>query len=215
MKLYDLPLSPFAARCRVAIYAKGLDVALEPPPGGLSSTAYKALNPTGRVPALDIDGAVIPESQVICELLEDRYPYPALRPSEPIARAQDRALARVLDLDVVPILARLFGQVNPKTRDPAVVEEALGELRPKLDLLERMLGRGPYAVGEQLGLADCALFPLFFFATRLLPMLGEKEPFAERPRLGRWWQTVQGHDAVAKVDGELQQALAEYMRGQA
>lgn len=215
MKLYDLALSPFSARCRIAIYAKRLDVALEPPPGGLSSTAYKALNPTGRVPALDVDGTVIPESQVICEFLEDRYPYPALRPAEPLARARDRAIARVADLDLVPLLQTLFGQVNPKTRDPAVVEATLGELRPKLDQLERLLGRGPFAEGESLGLADCALFPLFFFATRMLPMLGDKDPLAERSRLARWWEAVQKEDAVAKVDAELQRALTEYMRGQA
>lgn len=215
MKLYDLALSPFSARARIAIYAKRLDVALEPPPGGLSSSAYRALNPTGRVPALDVDGTVIPESTVICEFLEDRYPYPALRPAEPIARARDRALGRVADLDLVPPMQTLFGQVDPKTRDPDVVEAALAELRPKLDLLEHMLGRGPFAAGEHLGLADCALFPLFFFATRMLPMLGDKDPLASRPRLARWWEAVQKHDAVAKVDAELQKALAEYMRGQA
>ena len=56
MKLYNSNLSPFASRCRIQIYAKGLDVAMADPPGGAGSAAYKAINPTGKVPALEVNG---------------------------------------------------------------------------------------------------------------------------------------------------------------
>ena len=89
MKLYDVTLSPFAARCRVQIYAKGLDIARVDPPGGLGSDAYKRINPTGKVPALELeDGSVLPESSVIAEYLEDRVPEPSLRPADPAARGK-------------------------------------------------------------------------------------------------------------------------------
>ena len=81
MKLYNVPLSPFAARCRIQIYAKKLPIELVDPPGGLGSESYRRLNPTGKVPALQLDdGFVLPESAVIGEYLEDRFPEPALRP---------------------------------------------------------------------------------------------------------------------------------------
>ncbi len=75
MKLYQTDLSPFASRCRIQIYAKGIEgIECCPPPGGISSDEYKTHNPTGKMPALEVDGHVLSESEVICEYLEDRYP---------------------------------------------------------------------------------------------------------------------------------------------
>jgi glutathione S-transferase len=212
VKLYDVALSPFAARCRIQIYAKGLPIELVDPPGGLGSESYRKLNPTGKVPALQLDdGAVLPESAVIGEYLEDRFPEPSLRPADPAARARMRLLVHFADLYLVPPLVALFGQVNPAQRDAQVVSARLEELRPRYDQLAGFLGPGPYAVAGDLTLADCALFPLFFFATRLHPVLGDKDPAAERAPLARWWASVRRHEAVLRVDGELAKALAASM----
>ena len=214
MKLYDVALSPFAARCRIQIYAKKLPIELVEPPGGLGSDGYKKLNPTGKVPALQLDdGMVLPESTVIGEYLEDRFPEPALRPADPAARARMRLLVHFTDLYVAPPLVALFKQVNPADRKAAVVAAHLEELRPRYDQLAGFFGPGPYAVGATLSLADCSLFPLFFFGTRMHPMLGDKDPTAERAPLARWWQAVRQHDAIQRVDAELTKALAEMMRG--
>ena len=83
MKLYNVYLSPFAARCRIQIYAKNLAVDLVEPPGGLQSASYKAIAPIGKVPFLDAEGFLLPESELICEYLEDRFPEPSLRPAAP------------------------------------------------------------------------------------------------------------------------------------
>lgn len=214
MRLYNANLSPFASRCRIQIYAKGLDVELAPPPGGPSSDAYKKINPTGRVPALEADGAVLPESEVICEYLEERFPKPALRPGDPLGRARVRLLSRLLDADVVPPLVRLFGQLDPKARDARVVTEGLEALRSAYDRLERFLDdRGPFAAGPELTLADCALYPFFFFATRIHPVLGDKSPLEGRPKLAAWYEAAKQHPAVARVDQELEKALGIYMSG--
>lgn len=47
------------------------------------------LNPAGKVPVLD-DGFNLPESSVIMEYLEERYPEPALLPHDREARAKAR-----------------------------------------------------------------------------------------------------------------------------
>jgi glutathione S-transferase len=214
VKLYNVALSPFAARCRIQIYAKQLPVELVDPPGGLGSESYKKLNPTGKVPALQLDdGSVLPESAVIGEYLEDRFPEPALRPADPVARARMRLLVHFADLYFVPPLVALFGQVNPAQRDASVVSARLEELRPRYDQLAAFLGPGPLAVGAELTLADCALFPLFFFATRLHPMLGDKDPTAERAPLARWWQAVRRDAAILRVDAELAKALVAWIGG--
>jgi glutathione S-transferase len=214
MKLYNAALSPFAARCRIQLYAKKLPIELADPPGGLGSDGYRKLNPTGMVPALQLDdGEVLPESAVIGEFLEDRFPEPALRPADPAGRARMRLLVHFTDLYIVPPLVGLFKQVNPAERDASVVAARIEELRPRYDQLAGFMGPGPYAVGAELTLADCALFPLFFFATRLHPMLGDKDPTAERAPLSRWWQAVRKNDAILRVDDELAKALAVSMGG--
>ena len=45
-------------------------------------------NPLGKVPVLEEDSFVLPESEVIMEYLEERYPEPALLPADPAARAR-------------------------------------------------------------------------------------------------------------------------------
>lgn len=212
MKLYNAQLSPFAARCRIQIYAKGLDVKLAPPPGGLSSDEYKAINPTGRVPALEVDGTVLPESSVICEYLEERFPKTPLLPPDPLDRARTRLLGRLLDADAVPSLVSLFGQLDPKTRDARVVSEALAALEPAYDTLERFLDeKGPFAAGPSLTLADCLLYPFFFYAPRIHPLLGSSPPQQGRPKLAAWLESVRQHEAIAKVDAELEEALGHYL----
>lgn len=212
MKLYNAALSPFAARCRLAIYAKDLDVEIADPPGGFGSDAYKKVNPTGKVPALEIDGVLIPESAVINELLEDRFPARSLRPADPIARARMRVLVAMADNYVYPQIRDLFGQLDPKTRKPEIVKEKLAALAGILDQLERLADeRGPYAAGDSLTLADCALHPIFFFVANLGPLLGASDPFASRPRLARWWKSVQQQPAAQRVGAELQQAAAAFL----
>jgi hypothetical protein len=53
MRLISLPVSPFAARVRIAIYAKELNIEVAPPPAGWpASRQFRELNPTGRIPLL-------------------------------------------------------------------------------------------------------------------------------------------------------------------
>jgi glutathione S-transferase len=56
--------------------------------------AYLAVNPKGLVPTLTLEGATIPESSIINEFLDDRFPEPPLRPADPFARARMRHWVR-------------------------------------------------------------------------------------------------------------------------
>ncbi|HVR28543.1 MAG TPA: glutathione S-transferase family protein [Thermoanaerobaculia bacterium] len=208
MKLYNANLSPFAARCRIQIYAKGLDVALAEPPGGTGSDAYKAINPTGKVPALEVDGSVIPESEVICEFLEDCFSEKSLRPVNQLDRARMRALAEMCDCYVVPPLVTLFGQFPPNEKDAATIERCMAEIEVGLDRIEAFMGKGPYAVDGELTLADCSMAPAFFFAVRVVPALGGKNPLESRPKLQAWWNAVREDSSVKRVMDEMRQALA-------
>ena len=89
MKLYDAARCPYCARVRIALAEKGIDyetveIDLRKRPDWI----YE-LNASGKVPVLD-DGFVLPESAVIMEYLDERYPERALLPSELGARAEAR-----------------------------------------------------------------------------------------------------------------------------
>jgi len=213
MKLYNVNLSNFATKSRLVIYEKGLNIEMAPIPGaGLSSPEYAQINPLGKTPALDADGLLIPESEVINEYLEDKYPTPPLLPKSPEGRAKVRIVTRFHDLYLEPPLRALFGQLNPKSRDEKVVNERLTEFNQRLDQLESMLSPSGFAAGGEFSLADCALAPTMFFATNMLPGFGAKPALEGRPKLEAWWKQVQTRASVKKALAEMGEALAAMMK---
>ena len=97
MKLYDAARCPYCARVRIAFAEKRLD--FEPVEVDLSNRPAWLIElnpPAGRVPVLD-DGFVLPESEVIMEYLEERYPTPALLPESFTDRAEARCVVYRFD----------------------------------------------------------------------------------------------------------------------
>ena len=90
MKLYGGLASPYVARVVLFARLKGLALVPQMPAGGLKSADYLAKNPMGKMPALEVDGTVIPESEVICEYLEDVYPDSGGLLGTPLERTRAR-----------------------------------------------------------------------------------------------------------------------------
>jgi glutathione S-transferase len=68
---------------------------------------FVKVNPNGQVPALIHDGAVITESTVINEYLEDVFPAVCLRPENPVERARMRIWSKFVDEYFCPALSML------------------------------------------------------------------------------------------------------------
>ena len=88
--LYDAARCPYCARVRIVLAEKHVpfetvEIDLRDRPAWLYDK-----NPAGKVPVLEEDTLVLPESEVIMEYLEERYPEPALLPVDPAARALER-----------------------------------------------------------------------------------------------------------------------------
>jgi len=93
-------------RLRIAINLKGLTYEYNPVDlrrNEHQSARYKALNPRGFVPTLEIDGQVLIQSPAILEWLEERYPSPALLPADSSDRARVRAIAAIIGRDIHPL----------------------------------------------------------------------------------------------------------------
>jgi len=129
MYLVNNPLSPFAARVRIQIYAKNLPVELKLlPRDELKSSAYLALNPMGKVPCLVDGDDAIPESGTIVSYLEELFPQPSMKGATPRENAQIRLIEDVAMLGIWPAMSKLFGQMSKKTRNEQAAADALAEL---------------------------------------------------------------------------------------
>jgi glutathione S-transferase len=180
--LYNAPRCPYVARVRIVLAEKGIDyevveIDLDDRPDWL----YEK-NPAGRVPVIEEDdGPPLAESAVIMEFLEERYPEPALLPSDPADRAAVRLLIfRDSDLTTPYYALR---------RQEEGAAERFDEALAKLDL--RLYGQD-YLGGAEFGLADIALVP---WILRARDVLGVN--LSGYPSLGAWLERLEDRPSIA------------------
>ncbi len=203
MKLYSEDSSPFSAPVRAAIYAKGLNIDIEPPPGGLLSAKFHAINSVGTIPCLILeDGTPLPESAAIMEYLEDKFPDPPMRPAEPEAKARVRLLQRIGELQIMTPLVELSRRVDPASRD-ASAAVWLTRLVRGLSSLQIYVGGEPFASGSQLTLADCGLAPALFMLPKIAAAYGKPALLEAYPPIGRYVARCSRHPAIRRVLNEM------------
>lgn len=213
LQVYGGALSPYVAKIMIQIAAKGLDIPIVAPPGGMGSEEYRSLNPTGKVPALDVDGAIIPESAAIQTYLENTQAGASLLPNDFLESANVIAISQIADLYIGENLAALFGQMNPKTRSDEIVKSRLDGLMTGIARLNTVIAPGPYAHGGSMTLADCTIAPILFYVTRLIPMFGGGDPLADASNVAAYWEAIQRDGNVASVLEEMGVALAKMQAG--
>jgi RNA polymerase-associated protein len=187
LTLYDAPRCPYCARARIALAEKGLEYeVLEVDLNDRPAWIYEK-NSTGRVPVIEEDAWVLPESSVILEYLDERYPEPPLLPADPADRARARVWIFRHDDFTKPYYALRRGEDGAAER----FDEQLAKL-------DDALSRQPWLTGAEYGLADIAYVPWVLRARDMLgvsldsfPALrGWLERLEERPAIAREVETV-------------------------
>ena len=100
LTLYNFPQSTCSQKVRLSLWEKGLefeDRIVDHKTREHLQPAYLALNPNGVVPTLVHDGAVIIDSSVICEYLDEVFPETSLSMGDPIGRAHMRKWLRYFE----------------------------------------------------------------------------------------------------------------------
>ena len=179
MKLYDYWRSSAAYRVRIALNLKGLaytheSVSLVKDGGENLGPSYRALNPQGKVPALELgDGTVLAQSLAIIEYLDETHPEPALLPRDPVAKAQARSFALTIACEVHPLnnLAVLKHlEVSFDVDGPGRVAWMAHWMAEGFEALEEGLRRrnwtGPFLFGDAPGIAEICLVPQIYNARR-------------------------------------------------
>lgn len=161
-------------RTRMALNFKGLDytqITHDLRHNEQNSDQYRALNPQGLVPALEIHGQVLTQSVAILEWLEEAYPDPPLLPADVNERAVVRAMCGIIACDIHPI---------NNLRVLRALKHDLGASQQQIDAwaarwindgfaaLEPMVKRhgSGFAFGATPTLADCHLVPQVYSAER-------------------------------------------------
>lgn len=180
LTLYTAARCPYAARARIVLAEKRLEYdAVEIDLGDRPVWLYEK-NPLGRVPVLEEDeGLVLPESVVIMEYLEERFPEPALWPADPAERALARLWVERFD-------DRLGNDYYGFRRGGE-----RGPLEERLAALDRALEGSSFLTGRAYGLADIAYFPWILRARENLGV--GLEPF---PALARWFAELLERPAI-------------------
>lgn len=209
MKLYSGDLSPYSAKVRMQIYAKGIDgVELARPPG-FPQAGFSKVSPIARIPALDLGDEVIAESEVIAEYLEEVYPTPSLLGASPRERARIRTVSRIADIYVMNNIFMCLPQGRRSTRNEGVRDLLTGQTARGVRTLEHYLDGSRFAVGGSLTLADCTLTPALFLVENVTPTFDVPNPLLEAPKVASYWAAIQQNEHAARVLVELHRGLEE------
>ncbi|MEG0881492.1 MAG: maleylacetoacetate isomerase, partial [Janthinobacterium sp.] len=180
MKLYTYFRSSAAYRVRIALNLKGIDydsipVHLLQDGGQQLLPAYRAVNPSALVPALDDDGAILTQSLAMLEYLDETRPGVPLLPADPLERARVRALALAIACDAHPLTNLRVLKYLKNTlglSDEAKQEWYRHWMAEGLAAVEALLaqgdpaGTGLFCHGDSPTMADCCLVPQVFNAQR-------------------------------------------------
>jgi len=184
--LYNAARCPYVARVRIVLAEKGIEYETVEIDLSDRPAWYYEKNPTGRVPTIEEDdGPPLPESAVIMEFLEERYPEPALLPADPADRAFVRLLIFRDDELTSPYYALRREEEGARERFDAALSK-----------FDALLGERPYLGGAEYGLADIALVPWFLRARDMLGV--DYDGF---PALADWLARLERRPAIAAEVG--------------
>jgi glutathione S-transferase len=157
----------------------------------MKGTAYLAINPMGKVPALRHGDAIVTETAAICAYLADAFPQAHLAPPP-----GDRLRApyyRWLFFGAGPYEAassnKVLGFVVPPERERMM---GYGNLGKVLGTLEAAVSSGDYLVGNRFTAADVYIGSQIGFGL----MFGTLET---RPAFERYWERLSARPAFKRA----------------
>ena len=207
--LYEHPLSSYAQKVKIALREKNVAFTTRLPEGlgsGQRDPAFAALNPRLEVPVLVAGEDRIFESTIILEYIEDRWPEPALLPTQPGERAFARMTEEVCDSQ--------YEAVNWGLGEILWFKRAEGELAERMKaraaeqtvilqgwLTNRLRGADWFG-GNNFGWADAAAAPIV--NRSVYYGLG---PEPESP-LGKWFERITRRPSMIQTFAEFDAAAA-------
>ena len=213
MKLWTGDLSPYSAKVRMQIYAMGLEDIEFVLPDAFLLGRLSERSPIGRIPVLELDDGIIPESEVIAEYLDECHPDRALLGATPRQRADVRLLSRIADVYLMNNIFLALRQIDRRTRVDAIRDLLMAQVERGMGALERHLGDGAYAVGDALTRADCSLVPALWLCQNTVPRLDVPNPVEGTVKVAAYWSRIRENPHAARVLGEMDRGMQARLDG--
>ncbi|WP_309610627.1 maleylacetoacetate isomerase [Sphingomonas sp.] len=208
--LHDFWRSSASYRVRIGLNLKGVAYtshAVSLPAGEQKSPDYRALNPQGFVPMLEIDGHRLTQSLAILDYLDATHKEPPFVAHDPAERSHILAMALVVACDIHPLNnLRVLKYLGGPLGQPEAVRDDWYRhwVVEGLAALEAMAARsaGQWLNGDGVSLADICLIPQMYNARRFDVALDAY------PTLVRVDAAAQNHSAFAAAHPDNQEQPA-------
>ncbi|MBJ7575246.1 glutathione S-transferase family protein [Luteimonas sp. MC1828] len=160
--------------------------------GSMKSAEYLAINPMGKVPALQHRGVVVTEAAAICAYLADAFPQAGLAPAldDPLRGTYLRWLFFAAGPVEAAVSARAMGLLAPAEKAGMV---GYGSYEHTVDALEQAAAStSPWLLGERFSAADVYVGGQVDFG------LGFKS-IPERPAFTAWAERLRARPAYQRA----------------
>jgi len=202
MKLYN-SVGPNPKVVRMYMAEQGIDMPMEEVDlmGGENRQApFVALNPTGTMPALELDdGSIISEITVLCEYLDEQQGHTPLIGTSAEQRAETRMWCRRIDLGILENLANGFrsseglGLFKDRLHTiPHAADDLKAIAQEKITWLDGLMEGKDYVCGDRFSLADILLFCFLEFGTQVGQPLN-----SDNSNIAAWYDRVAARDSAS------------------
>ena len=197
MRLHTSPRAPNPRRVDMFLAEKGIE-GLERRTydlnrGDLRTPEFRALNPLGRVPVLELDdGRCLAESRAICSYLESLHPEPNLMGRDAVERAFIESADRQVEMFLLASIANAVRHTHPglaPLEQPQFADFGSSQGEKLLEYaaaFDRLLASRPWLAGDRFTIADITGFCGVEFA-KLIKFRPAEAGF---PHLADWRERV-------------------------
>jgi len=208
LTIYSVPVALYCVKLRILLRHKSIPFTELPPPGGYGSAEYRAIVPSGNLPAMIHDDFMLADSEAIAEYLEEAFPQPPMLPQGVRLRAKAREFSRSHDTRLEPAVRALYPQVAFDTRDEKAVISGGEAISKHLSALALLLENNPLET-EVLWLCDCGFAVTFQWIKAFERAMGLCVTW---PQIVRDYDArLQGFEAVEKELAAYQPAMDAYL----
>lgn len=209
MELFSARVCPYAHRTRLVLIEKGISFELTEIDFKNKPARFLEVSPYGKVPAIVHDSAIIYESAIINEYLDEVFRDPPFMPSDPALRAKVRIWIDYCDDYFINDHYALL-----RNQDLGQHRALLDKVNRNLIFIEheglaKLSGIGPYWLGQRVSLLDFAWYPFF----ERLPAWAHYRGFSvpdDCHRLKAWISAMSERKSVLQIANDTAYYISHY-----